>query len=370
MNDESRREKGFVREGGPSLKRHPTIQDISWWFGSLLHHSASSRLNEVGWPRDQGVRGGDDVGLSDLDPPRPPSNVKNPVLTARDVTDYGNVDGVADPFLFVTEDGSWHMFLEVFNRNRHPTAVIGYATSPDGGYTWEYERVVLAEDIHLTFPYVFESEGTHYMVPDPWYKNSESTAFHLYEARDFPHGWTDVATIVASDCEVHDCIVFQWEDRWWAILGDGRDLYAYSSSTLRADEWEPHDQNPIVRDRPSAARPGGNPIVRESGVLVFYQDCEHQYGDNVRAFEITGLSQERYSDELAFPSPFVAGTGATLGWNSGKMHHVSPMFDGSKWLIAVDGNIGTGRTIFGDNWSIGIYEVRSSNLVESTTATP
>lgn len=44
-----------------------------------------------------------------------PTNVKNPVLTAQDVTDVKAVF-VADPFM-VHEQDTWFMFFEVLNKN-------------------------------------------------------------------------------------------------------------------------------------------------------------------------------------------------------------------------------------------------------------
>ncbi|EMA59373.1 glucosamine inositolphosphorylceramide transferase family protein, partial [Halorubrum lipolyticum] len=89
---------------------------------------------------------------------------RNPAFTAEDVTDFGAVDFVADPFMLPGPD-RWHLFFEVCNYARDPDAVIGHATSPDG-LRWEYDRAVLNTGEHLSFPYVFEWEGTRYMVPE------------------------------------------------------------------------------------------------------------------------------------------------------------------------------------------------------------
>ncbi len=287
---------------------------------------------------------------------RPSPGAVNPVLTARDVTDYGRAGSVADPFLFVTATGDWHMFFEVFNQDADPTAVVGHATSPDGGSSWEYDRVVLRTDDHLSFPYVFQWEGTRYLLPDPWDRSDETADVLLYEAREFPHDWTEAATILSLDDPVSDTVVFRWDGRWWAIAGDERDLYAFHSPTLRADDWEPHADNPVVRDRPHGARPAGRPVVREEGVLLFLQQCISGYGERVRTFEITDLSPARYEDEEHASSPTVQASDSPVGWNSGKMHHVDPWFDGRTWRCAVDGNIDFGNGVFGHNWAIGMYE--------------
>jgi hypothetical protein len=207
------------------------------------------------------------------------------VLTARDVTDVAGVDGVADPFLFPAADGGWHLFVEVFARDRDPTAAIGHATSPDGR-DWTYQGLVVATDDHLSFPYVFRWDGEHYLLPDPWSKRDREATITLYRARSFPSTWEPVAALLTPDRSIHDMVVFRWGDRWWGLAGDRGDLYAYHSASLEADGWTPHEANPVVEGRLAAGRPAGRPIVRPDQVLAFFQDGVRRYGHRVRAFRI------------------------------------------------------------------------------------
>ncbi|MBV0923957.1 hypothetical protein KTS45_07045 [Halomicroarcula limicola] len=283
-----------------------------------------------------------------------PAGDIDPVVTAADVTDFGRTDCVADPFLFVTEDGEWHLFFEVYTQNREPSAAIAHAESADG-YDWTYDRVVLETDEHLSYPYVFRWAGEHYMIPDRWAKERGPAGVTLYRAERFPHEWTPVADLVQPETPLHDFSPFRWGDRWWALLGDGRDLYAYYSDELEAPDWTPHEANPVVRDRPNAARPGGRPLVFDDYVLAFYQDCAARYGERVRAFEIAELTPTAFEDRERDDSPVIEPTGG-LGWNSGAMHQVDPWFDGEGWHCAVDGNLGAGYRVFGEHhWAIGIY---------------
>lgn len=283
-----------------------------------------------------------------------PAGDINPVLTAADVTDFGRADCVADPFLFVDEAGTWHLFFEVYTHNRTPTAAIAHAESDDG-YDWTYDRVVLATDEHLSYPYVFRWEGEHYMIPDRWAKEAGPAPVTLYRADSFPRTWTSVADLVAPPTPLHDFSAFRWEGRWWGILGDGTDLYAYHSEDLESPTWTPHEDNPVVRNRPSAARPGGRPLVFSDRVLAFYQDCANRYGERVHAYEITELTPSRYEDRPQREDPAVAPPGG-LGWNSGAMHQIDPWFDGDGWHCAVDGTLGLGYQLLGEHhWAIGIY---------------
>lgn len=299
-------------------------------------------------PNDQSVR------------PKPIARVANPVLTAADVTDYARADFVADPFLLASEAEGWNLFFEVFNRNRRPTAVIGHATSDDRGRSWEYNGVVLREDVHLAFPYVFEREDTFYMVPERWNRDRPA-AVRLYRTETLPDGWQPMMTIVDPDRPLVDCVVFRWNDRWWAFLGsgDGRhDLLAYHADDLLTEQWTPHARNPIVSARPRAARPAGRPILSDDGIVLFLQDCARRYGDKVRAFDIERLSPTTYEDSERADSPVLEASDRLFGWNSGQMHHIDVRSTPAGRRCVVDGNIGLGRRLFDYyHWAIGTYRL-------------
>ena len=337
----------------------PLVERVAWHAGETLHMRPPSGRRR---PDPVDVRGrydGETVPSFPVEADEPPATFEpagdvNPVLTAGDVTDFGRTDCVADPFLFVTEAGEWHLFFEVYTHNRDPTAAIAHAESDDG-YDWTYDRVVLETDEHLSYPYVFRWEGDHYMVPDRWGKESGPAPVTLYRAEAFPHEWAPVADLVAPETPIHDFSPFRWEGRWWGVLGDGTDLYAYHSDDLESPAWTPHEANPVVRDRPKAARPGGRPLVFDDHVLAFYQDCANRYGERVHAYEITELTPSTYDDRQRSDSAAVAPPGG-LGWNSGAMHQVDPWYDGEGWHCAVDGNLGLGYQVLGEHhWAIGIY---------------
>lgn len=286
---------------------------------------------------------------------RPADDVNNPVLTIRDVTDREGWGCIADPFMFIPESGPWYMFFEVYNRSLTPSAVIGHATSTDRGKTWEYGGVVLQSDIHLAFPYVFKWRDTYYMLPER-HSVDQTLDIKLYATDQLPGGWTPVATVVSTSIHLHDSVVFRKRGRWWLIAGTGHDLYAYHSTELTADDWHPHDANPIVSDRLWAGRPGGRPIITDDSVLLFLQAGTVEYGQMLRVFEVDTLSQSQYADTERPESPILIPTDQSIGWNSGKMHHIDPWYVDGEWRCAVDGNIGLGRRLFGrDHWTIGIY---------------
>ena len=342
-----------------ALAQATPLERAAWHTGELLHMRQPT-VSNVPSPADvAGLYDGGTVPASPTAAHRAPERFVpagriNPVLTAADVTDFGRADCVADPFLYVTAAGDWHMFFEVYTHNRQPSAAIAHARSEDG-YDWSYDRVVLETDEHLSYPYVFRWAGDHYMIPDRWAKELGPAPVTLYRAESFPHEWTPIADLVRPATPLHDFSAFRWEGRWWALLGDGTDLYAYYSDDLTAPDWTSHDDNPVARGRPRAARPGGRPIVFSDHVLAFYQDCERRYGERVRVYEITDLTPTTFRDSERPGAPALSPTGG-LRWNSGAMHTVDPWYDGEGWHCAVDGNLGLGYQVLGEHhWAIGIY---------------
>jgi hypothetical protein len=270
------------------------------------------------------------------------------------VTDHGDLGFVADPFIFVGSN-SIHLFFEVFSPCHHPTASIGHAISHDEGKSWNYTGLALQTADHLSFPYVFSTPNEIYMIPDIANTEEYTSPARLFRATSFPNKWKPVADIISGPEKYQDTIVFQKNSRWWAITGTGSndELRVYYSMTLTAPDWTPHPENPVVADRPSAGRPSGRPIVREDTIVAFFQDCNVEYGNKVRAYEITCLDTLRYEDQPMSDSALLEGSGG-LGGNSGRMHHLDIQSVDGNIYFAYDGDVGVGRNrVSGSMWAIG-----------------
>ncbi len=255
----------------------------------------------------------------------------SPVLTATDVTDTRAMFA-ADPFMIRIGD-RWYLFFELWNLESKK-GEIGLATSADAT-NWHYERIVLAEPFHLSYPYVFEWNGSCYMIPE----SHKARAVRLYRATDFPLRWELHATLLEGKNFV-DPSPFRFRDRWWMYTETNPE---YKHDTLRlymADRltgpWREHPRSPILRGDPHTARPGGRVLVENDGVVRFTQDCHPTYGSSVRAFRVTRLTPDEYEEEPVGEEPIV-GPGGT-GWNESGMHHVDAhrCMDGS-WIACVDG---------------------------------
>lgn len=328
-----------------------------------------------------------DISVSPLDNISE-DGIHNPVLTAADVnaTDPEGADFVADPFIFYEND-MWYMFFEVakWNGTTH-FGRIGLATSYNG-IDWEYDRTVLHESTHHSYPLVIRVSGKHYMITESYVQNE----IRFYEAKHFPYNWERVYTI--NKCGSADvptpgqCIdtgdyplgdldpsIFKYNDTLWLFSGEGSNGFLYCSDTLLSG-WQNHPANPIVTSDASKSRPGGRAMVYDTDHIIrFAQKRDIRYGQRVRAFAVNTLTRTEYSeehDEIAGGAPFCTdggvfcetgssdqcGSGTSCAdredrWNLCGMHNFDAWWTGEYWLIVADGY----KCLSVPNdWSIGIF---------------
>jgi hypothetical protein len=256
----------------------------------------------------------------------PPEAIRNPVLTADQITDVA-AQSVADPFM-IKKDERWYMFFEIVRADTGQ-GDIGLAISDDG-YHWTYSQVVLDEPFHLSYPYVFIWNDAYYMIPE----SGEAGSIRLYKAVDFPTEWAFEKTLL-NGFYVDPSIV-RFENYWWLFaVGEERDtLHLFYADDLDLS-WTVHPQSPIVEGDLNISRPGGRVIVVGNHLIRYAQDGAPAYGNKVWAFEITELTPTSYR-EVQIEKPVLCPDWS--GWNAHGMHQVDPhQISESLWLASVDG---------------------------------
>jgi hypothetical protein len=250
-----------------------------------------------------------------------------PVLSAKNVTDV-RAQFVADPFMIQSDD-IWHMFFEVMNADTS-NGEIGLATSRNG-LEWDYQRIVLSEPFHLSYPYVFRVGGEYFMIPESY----EANSMRLYRADPFPLKWSYVGTLLEGPWV--DSSIFHFDDRWWVFTNpvepEHQVLELFYAFDL-AGPWHRHAKSPLVQGDKRMARGGGRVLILDGKPVRFAQDCHPFYGTQVRAFEVSALTASSYAEqELGAP---ILRPGEE-SWRSQGMHHIDAHFINGQWLAAVDG---------------------------------
>lgn len=135
----------------------------------------------------------------------PPANVRNPVLTAADVTDL-DVDTIAHPFM-VVKDSRYYLFFTAKD-SKTDKGGIGLAESRDG-LNWKYRRCVIHESFVLSHPYVFQWRNDYYMIPEA----HTETSVRLYRATEFPDKWEYERDLLKGDHFISPTLV-RYKDVW------------------------------------------------------------------------------------------------------------------------------------------------------------
>ncbi len=257
----------------------------------------------------------------------PIPGLKNPVLIHSDVSDV-DASFIADPFM-VKENGTWHMFFEVMVA---PTrrGEIGWATSQDMR-RWRYERIVLREPFHLSYPYVFKWRGQYFMVPE----TLGAGHIRLYRAAHFPDTWEHLTDLYEG--AFADPSLVRHAGGWWMFASPRRnDMLRLFLADRLTGPWQEHPSSPIIESDGHIARPGGRVIPWKSGVIRYTQDCSPTYGRQVQAFLVDTLTPSSYREEFAPGNPILP-MGA-YGWTLQGMHHVDPhRIRAGQWIACVDG---------------------------------
>jgi hypothetical protein len=164
---------------------------------------------------------------------------------------------------------------------------------PDG--SWSQPRPVLQRDHHLSYPFVFDLEGTAYMLPE----TGDTGRIELYRAVDFPDRW-ERDRVLIEGVTAFDATLHVENGLFWLFAnvaespGDTGELRLYWSRALDGD-WRPHPANPITRDA-AGARPAGRLFQRAGALIRPGQDCSRRYGEAVVLHRVDVLSTTEYRE--------------------------------------------------------------------------
>ncbi len=201
----------------------------------------------------------------------------------------------ADPFP-VKSDGKYYVFFEeyIYKKGKGTIAALEIDRS---GVTKD-PVTVLERPYHLSYPFIFEWQGRHYMIPD----SSDNKTVELYRCTRFPHEW-EFDGVLLDGISATDSTVIEFDGVWWMFLNVGAqgvscpwdELHLYYAD--RPDgEWKPHPQNPVKLDVKSS-RPAGRPFYWNGDLLRPAQDGSQRYGYAITFNKVIRLTKKEYLEE-------------------------------------------------------------------------
>ena len=211
----------------------------------------------------------------------------------------------ADSFLFVKGEELF-LFYELQHWD-NPGYIVMTKTSDLK--TWTKPVIVLQEPFHLSFPYVFEDNGSIYMVPE----SQESDSIRLYQANDSLTSFTFVRTLLKQEREeglhynLNDSHIYKQEGKYYLFTSYQKDWMYYQELYVTEDllngTFVRHPQSPICTSN-EYGRNGGSLIQYGNKLLRVTQDCHQNYGDNISLMEVTQLDEQHYQEQLYMRNVF------------------------------------------------------------------
>jgi hypothetical protein len=157
-------------------------------------------------------------------------------------------------------------------------------------------QTVLERDHHLSYPFVFEWQGQHYMVPE----TGSERRVEIYRSAAFPFDWRPEAVLLDGRYAV-DATLAEVDGTWWMFANVGvegalnYDELCIFHAPSPLGPWRPHRRNPVKSDARSA-RPGGRLFFWNGDLYRPSQDCSGQYGSAIVINKIHRLTTSEYHE--------------------------------------------------------------------------
>jgi hypothetical protein len=202
----------------------------------------------------------------------------------------------ADPHV-AQVNGKYYIFIEEYSWEKgkgHISVIeldeLGNSSGPVN---------ILEKEYHLSYPFVFEWNGSFYMVPE----SVQNRTIDLYECMEFPYKWAYKQCLMKNVSAV-DTTLIRYANKWWLFtaMSENEDsapnieLFLFFREQLLEGEWQAHPQNPIISDV-KCARPAGSLFVKNGKLFRPSQDCSKVYGYGFDLNEITVLSEKYYCEK-------------------------------------------------------------------------
>ncbi len=199
----------------------------------------------------------------------------------------------ADPFP-VEHGGKRYIFIEEYLNATGLGRISVFEIGDDG--TAHGPEPVLERPYHLSYPFVFERDGMHYMIPE----TRGSGQIELFRATDFPRGWTFDRVLIPNVSAV-DATLAEINGRWWMFASVAPDpqLPVEELAIFHSDSpfgpWREHCRNPVNSDVRNS-RPAGRIFEVDGRYYRPAQDCSRRYGHSIVINEITQLDPDNFRE--------------------------------------------------------------------------
>lgn len=231
------------------------------------------------------------------------SIIKDKRFSAEYIVPANRQKWVADPILAENDNKTYLFYEAVLGNHGH----IEVAEVLDD-CTLRTPQIVLKDDYHYSYPFVFRYDGRWYMIPE----SSEAMEVRLYQAREFPEKW-ELSSVLLYEKAV-DTTVFEQKGQlymltFFCVEGSERVIpHAYKldlsgeHTKLKEIPWKKYDE---LRVR------GAGPVFGTAGKLYRPAQVsqEQRYGDALAFYQVdaAGAYEEKMVGKLEAEDLIVSG---------------------------------------------------------------
>jgi hypothetical protein len=221
---------------------------------------------------------------------------------------------LADPFLIEYENEVYCFYEEKAVNKNGIIKVLNLTT------LIESQLVNIGTNTHLSFPFVFQRQGSYYMIPE----TNELNEVAIYKCEEFPLSWRKKVVLLKG--KFVDSSVVEYNGVYYLftthkILEVGKSNYhleVYFSDDLFGN-YIKHPMSPIQKGK-KYGRLGGSLVKNGNNLYRFSQDCEEFYGSELHRFKISKLTREEIVESIYAEKYISTNYGLKLGG-----HHYSCM---------------------------------------------
>ena len=195
---------------------------------------------------------------------------------------------VADPFP-IEINGELYIFGEVFEYIKDKGS-IGYTKLVNGEFiTW---KVIIEEDYHMSFPYLFFENDILYMCPE----TSQSDQLYLYRCVEFPEKWKK-DKILINGGNYSDTIFYRKDGAIYGYTCIWESVDKHEFKIFRVQENGCEFSNGKINTLDFyMTRPAGKVLVEKEKNIMVSQICKPLYGTGL-IFKEFNMDWPNYSEK-------------------------------------------------------------------------
>ncbi len=160
---------------------------------------------------------------------------------------------------------------------------------------------VLDFDYHLSYPYIFKENGDIFLMPE----TSENNRLELYKCINFPDKWELYSTAFEGEKVVDATFYDDDNNQKWLFINKqvnsntvmDNELFIYKVETLKLENLEPHNLNPVIIDSQKARNAGAIFKYENETYRPSQANIEGVYGRALNINKIEKLTIDEYHEK-------------------------------------------------------------------------